>query len=229
MKGAVVDVDERIALLSLHDVSPPFENDVVASCDRLSDLGVSSFTLLVVPMYGLKKSNSFERSPLFSEYLQSLGLEISMHGYSHFTKSGSMDEFRKMDSRRATKRAKSGAATLAASLGQKPYGFVPPLWQAPPRVGKAMRAAGMKYSVVENKIHSFSDERVHRTAEFLVSQGVKGTSFANALLEIELGGPVQFGVHPRDHTQTQVFELIEDMKDRLGYSFIGYREYLTHR
>ncbi|UCH05466.1 MAG: hypothetical protein JSW05_04695, partial [Candidatus Thorarchaeota archaeon] len=102
-------------------------------------------------------------------------------------------------------------------------------WQAPPRVGKAMRAEGMKYSVVENKIHSFSDERVHRTVEFLVSQGVKGTSFANALLEIELGGPVQVGVHPRDYTETKVFELIEDMKDRLEYSFIGYRDYLAHR
>ena len=180
MKGAVVDVDERIALLSLHDVSPVFENDVVASCDRLADLGISSFSLLVVPMYGLKKSNSFERSPLFSEYLQSLGLEISMHGYSHFTKSGRMDEFHKMDSKRAAKRAKSGVAAIAASLGQKPYGFVPPLWKAPPRVGKAMRAAGMKYSVAENKIHSLSDGRIHRTVDFLVSQGVKGTSFANA-------------------------------------------------
>jgi len=229
VKGAVVDVDERIALLSLHDVSPAFENDVVASCDRLSDLGVSSFTLLVVPMYGLKKSNSFERSPLFSEYLQSLGLEISMHGYSHFTKSGSMDEFRTMDSKRVAKRAKSGAAAIASSFGQKPYGFVPPLWQAPPRVGKAMKAAGMKYSVVENNIHSFSDERMHRTMEFLVSQGVKGTSFANALLEIELGGPVQVGIHPRDHIETQVFKLIEDMKDRLNYTFVGYRDYLTHR
>jgi len=229
VKGAVVDVDERIALISLHDVSPLFENDVVASCDRLTDLGISSFSLLVVPMYGLKKSNSFERSPLFSEYLQSLGLEISMHGYSHFTKSGSMDEFRKMDSKRVAKRAKSGAATIAASFGQKPYGFVPPLWQAPPRVGKAMRAEGMNYSVVENKIHSFSDARLHRTVEFLVSQGVKGTSFPNALLEIELGGPVQVGVHPRDNAETQVFELIEDMKDRLDYRFMGYRDYLVQR
>jgi predicted deacetylase len=229
LKSAVVEVNERIALLSLHDVSPVFEDDVVASCDRFADLGISSFSLLVVPMYALKKANSFEKSPLFSEYLQSLGLEISMHGYSHFTKSGSMDEFRKMDSKRVTKRAKSGVAIIAASLGQKPYGFVPPLWQAPPRVGKAMKAAGMKYSVVENKIHSFLDGRIHRTVETLVSQGVKGTSFANALLEIELGGPVQVGVHPRDHAETQVFELIEDMKDRMDYSFIGYCDYLTHR
>jgi predicted deacetylase len=140
-----------------------------------------------------------------------------------------MDEFRKMDSKRVVKRAKSGAATITASLGQKPYGFVPPLWQAPPRVAKAMKAAGMNYSVVENKIHSFSDDRILRTVEFLVSQGVKGTSFANALLEIEIGGPVQVGVHPRDHAETQVFELIEDMKDRLDYSFIAYRDYLEHR
>ncbi|MHA2379031.1 MAG: DUF2334 domain-containing protein [Candidatus Thorarchaeota archaeon] len=229
MKDTVVEVDDRTALLSLHDVGPMFENDVVASCDRLYDLGISSFSLLVVPMYKLKKSNSFERSPLFSGYLQSLDLEVSMHGYSHFTKSGTMDEFRKMDSKRVTKRAKSGVAAIAATLGQKPYGFVPPLWQAPPRVVKAMRAVGMQYCVVENKVHSFSDARVLKTVEFLVSQGAKGTSFANALLEIELEGPVQVAIHPLDHEETQVFDLIEDMKDRLEYRFIGYRDYLMHR
>ncbi len=60
-----------------------------------------------------------------------------------------------------------------------------------------------------------------------MSQGVKGTSFASSLLEIELGGPVQLAVHPRDHDETQVLDLVEEMKDRLGYRFIGYRDLLS--
>ncbi|MFW9800442.1 MAG: DUF2334 domain-containing protein [Candidatus Thorarchaeota archaeon] len=229
MKGPVVDVKDQTAIISLHDVSPAFEDDVVASCDRLADLDVSSFTLLVVPMYALKKSNSFERSPIFSEYLQSLDLEISLHGYSHFTKSGSMDEFARMDSQRVVSRIKSGRSMVNTALGQEPYGFVPPFWKAPQRVAKAVKTAGLNYCVIGNKIHAFLESQTLSTADTLVSQGVKGTSFTNALLEIELGGPVQLAVHPRDYQETQIFDLVEDMKDRLGYRFIGYRDLLRSK
>ncbi|MFQ5833788.1 MAG: DUF2334 domain-containing protein [Candidatus Thorarchaeota archaeon] len=227
MKDSVVDVKDQTAIISLHDVCPTFEDDVVASCDRLADLGVSSFTLLVIPMYALKKSHSFERFPIFSEYLQSLNLEISIHGYSHFTKSGSMNEFARMDSERVDSRIMSSKRIVATALGQEPYGFVPPLWQAPKRVTKAVRKAGLNYCVIRNKIYSFLDSQILKTADTLVSQGVKGTSFAGSLLEIELGGPVQLALHPRDYEETQVFDLVEDMKDRLGYRFIGYRDLLS--
>jgi hypothetical protein len=62
-------VEDGVALLSLHDASPAFEDDVVATYDRLIDLGISNFTLLVTPMYAIKKSNSLENNPLFSEFL----------------------------------------------------------------------------------------------------------------------------------------------------------------
>ncbi|MHA2209070.1 MAG: DUF2334 domain-containing protein, partial [Candidatus Thorarchaeota archaeon] len=108
MNKAQQYVEDGIALLSLHDVSPAFEDDVVATYDMLIDLGISNFTLLVTPMYAFKKSHSLENSPFFSEFLASLQLEISLHGYSHFTKSGSMDEFQKMDRDRVLPRIKSG-------------------------------------------------------------------------------------------------------------------------
>ncbi|MFW9912755.1 MAG: DUF2334 domain-containing protein [Candidatus Thorarchaeota archaeon] len=219
-------VEDGVALLSLHDVSPAFEDDVVATYDILIDLGISNFTLLVTPMYALKKSNSLENNPLFSEFLASLELEISLHGYSHFTKSGSMDEFQKMDRNRVLPRMKSGKAMISDHIGKKPIGFVPPLWKAPQRVAGAAQDAGMRYCAIGNSIHRFSDSSVLTTADLLVSQGTKSTSFTNQLLELELGGSVQLGVHPRDHRENSVLDLLADMKDRLGYQFMGYRSYL---
>ncbi|MFX1271891.1 MAG: DUF2334 domain-containing protein [Promethearchaeota archaeon] len=219
-------VEDGIAILSLHDVSPAFEDDVVATYDMLIDLGISDFTLLVTPMYALKKSNSLENSPLFCEFLASLDLEISLHGYSHFTKSGSMDEFQKMDRDRVLPRMKSGKALISDHIGKNPVGFVPPLWKAPQRVAGAAQDARMSYCAIGNSIHRFSDSSVLTTADLLVSQGMKSTSFTNQLLEIELGGSVQVGVHPRDHRENSVFDMLADMKDRLDYQFVGYHSYL---
>ncbi len=219
-------VADGIILLSLHDINPTMEDDVIKSYDRLTDLGIDSFTLLVTPLYELKRSNSFEKHDLFAEYLQSLNLEVSLHGYSHVAMSGAPDEFRRLPQERAISRLKSGVSLIKKSFGQKPLGFVPPLWAAPRRVVNAVRDIGFNYCVVDNSLYYLPESRVFETAKCLVSQGMKEVSFIKAQMEIELGGPLQMGIHPLDHRVNTVFNLLEDMKDRLGYRFVGYRDYL---
>ena len=222
-------VADGTILLSLHDVNPTMEDDVIKSYDCLIDLGIDSFTLLVTPFYELKRSNSFEKHDLFAEYLQSLNLEVSLHGYSHVAKSGAPDEFRRMPQERAISKLKSGMSLIKRSFGQMPFGFVPPLWDAPRRIVNAVRDVGLNYCVVGNRLHHLPESRVFETAECLISQGMKDTSFIEAQMEIELSGPLQMGIHPRDYKVNSVYKLLEDMKDRLGYRFVGYRDYLlTH-
>jgi predicted deacetylase len=219
-------VRDKTALLSLHDVSPAFEDDVVKSCDRLSDLGLGSFTLLVTPFYGMKMSNSLEKNEIFSKYLQSLGLELSLHGYSHLSKSGTGDEFSRIALDRAVARLRSGFSAIEKTLGHKPIGFVPPLWQAPLKMVDAAREVGFSYCVIGNKLYSFADSRAFTTGRCLISEGSTNTSFVDSVVELELGGAVQVGVHPMDYRANKVFELLEDMRDRLDYHFIGYFDYL---
>ena len=219
-------VADGTILLSLHTVNPTMEDDVIKSYDRLADLGIDSFTLLVTPLYELKRSNSFEKHDLFAEYLQSLNLEVSLHGYSHVAKSGAPDEFRRIPQERAVSRLKSGVSLIKKSFGRKPFGFVPPVWAAPRRIVGAVRDLGFNYCVVGNSLYHLPESRVFETAEYLISQGVKGASFIEAQMEIELGGPLQMGIHPLDYKVNSVFKLVEDMKDRLDYRFVGYRDYL---
>ncbi|MFW9832970.1 MAG: DUF2334 domain-containing protein, partial [Candidatus Thorarchaeota archaeon] len=89
MSKRVETIEDMTVLLSIHDVSPIHEDDFVKTYDLLTDLGISSLTLLVTPFYGLKKSNKISDSDIFTKFLKSLDLEIAMHGYSHFSKSGS--------------------------------------------------------------------------------------------------------------------------------------------
>ncbi|MHA1935085.1 MAG: DUF2334 domain-containing protein [Candidatus Thorarchaeota archaeon] len=227
MRRTAEAVKDNTVLLSLHDVTPFYEDDVIESYDRLQDIGISSFTLLVTPFYQMKRSNSFEKHTIFADYVQSLGLEISLHGYSHFAKSGTMDEFQRLPQERVLSRIRLGASLISKSLGEPPFGFVPPMWKAPHRVSSAVSEIGLEYCAYGNSIHISKDSRILSTVGQLASQGDSKVPIANTMLEIELGGPLQIGVHPLDHESGRIYDLIIDMKDRLGYNFLGYRDYIS--
>ncbi|MGY5852829.1 MAG: DUF2334 domain-containing protein [Candidatus Thorarchaeota archaeon] len=229
MRKAVEPVEDMTVLLSIHDITPVHEDDIVRTYDLLVDLGIDSLTLLVTPFYGMKKSNSFSRGSLFSEFLLSLDLEISLHGYSHFTKSGTMNEFTSLSTERMLSRLKDGVSLMRQSFGQGPVGFVPPLWNSPPRVVKAVREIKMAYCVEGNNIYRNSDSKVFSTAERIIGQGQSTINAEAAIFEMELGGALQIAIHPSDFRTNDLFEILTDLKDRQDYSFVGYRDYLSRQ
>ena len=227
MSKRVETVKDMTVLLSLHDVTPAFEDDVVTTYDMLSDFGITSLTLLVTPFYGLKKTNKISDADIFTKFLKSLDLEIAMHGYSHFSKSGSLHEFNGMIQKKVVSRLRDGISILAKGFGLKPSGFVPPLWESSPKIVKAVKEVGLGFCVSGNSVHRHSDGTIFNTSERIVSEGQRTLNMETSLIEIELGGSLQIGVHPLDHRTNRLFEVLEDLKDRLGYKFMGYTDYLT--
>jgi len=214
-------------LLSIHDISPIYEDDIVKTYDRLSDLDITKLTLLVTPFYGLKKTNKISEDSIFVKFLKSLDLEMAMHGFSHFSKSGSLQEFNGLVHTKVTSRLKDGVSILKKGFGLKPSGFIPPSWESPPKVVKAVKELGLGFCVNGNSIHRFSDDTIFTTAERIVSEGKRTLNIETSLIEIELGGSLQIGIHPLDYRTNRLFEVLEDLKDRLGYKFMGYNAYLT--
>lgn len=227
MKKAIETVEDMTVILSIHDIIPPLEDHIVKTYDLLTDLGISSYTLLVTPFYQMKKTNSFVKGSLFSEFLLSLGFELSLHGYSHFTKSGSMCEFSDTTTERMLVRLRDGISLFKKGFGQKPVGFIPPLWEAPPRMLKVAKQIGFVYCVLRNLINRLSDSKVFSTAEPIIGQGGRLVEIESAMLEIELGGALQIAIHPKDYKENNLFKLIEDLKDQHGYRFTSYRDYLN--
>ena len=221
-----VSVSDHTVLLSIHDVSPIYENHIIKTCDRLQDLGITSYSLLTTPFYKLKTSNKFEKKGFFSEYLRSLGLEIAMHGYSHQTKSGSNAEFSKMPSDRMRLRLKQGLTLIRNAFSETPVGFIPPLWIAPNGLTKIAKEAGFAYCAIVDIVHNLRDGTKHDTSYNIISQGLDFTTYTNATLETELGGPLQIGIHPLDILNNQLLDFLADLKDRLGYNFLSYGDYL---
>jgi predicted deacetylase len=227
MPKRVETVDDMTVLLSVHDVSPIYEDDIVKTYDLLSDFGIASMTLLVTPFYGLKKTNKISEGDIFTKFLKSLDLEISMHGYSHFSKSGSLNEFNGMTQKKVETRLKDGVSILTKGFGAKPLGFVPPLWESPPKMVKASKKVDLDFCVNGNSVHRHSDDTIFNTSSRIVSEGQRTLNLEASLIEIELGGSLQIGVHPLDHETNNLFEVLEDLKDRVGYKFMGYSDYLA--
>jgi len=227
MRKAVEPVVDKTVLLSIHDITPVHEDDIVRTCDLLTDMGISSLALLVTPFYAMKKSNSFTKGSLFSEYLLSLDLEISLHGYSHFTKSGTMNEFSNITTPKAISRLKDGINLIRTSFGKKPVGFVPPLWEAPPRIFKSAKEVGLAYGVENMNIHRFSDSRTFSTGAQIISQGQRIVDTESAIFEMELGGSLQIAIHPADYRMNNILDLLSDLKDKQEYRFLSYSDYLS--
>ncbi len=226
--GKAVDiVEDRTALLSVHHISPVYEDDVVKTYDLLCDLGISDYTLLVTPMYLMKRTNTFSRDSMFTQFLQSLGLEIGQHGYSHTTKSGSQDEFTKLSRDQILKRLKSGRALIRKGFGISPKGFVPPQWAAPPLISKVARDLGFAYCIRENTVDSILDGRSLSVAARVISDGGRRLPTVDAMLEVQLGGSLQVGIHTLDHRSNEMFDFLADLKDNLGYRFVSYASYLS--
>ncbi|MFW9919732.1 MAG: DUF2334 domain-containing protein [Candidatus Thorarchaeota archaeon] len=226
MSHKSIPVDDGIALLSVHHVTPEFEDAVVQTCDRLDEIGISDFTLLVTPFYKMKRSNAFEKHLLFAGYLSSLGLEISMHGYSLQTKSGSEAEFQRMSNEQISSRLRIGISLMRKGFERGPVGFIPPMWLAPQSLVRLSKELKLRYCASSDTIYDLQSDMNHTTAYHIIEQEFRSISKADAFLELELGGPVQISLHPKAFLSGNLYDLILDMKDRLGYRFTGYANYL---
>lgn len=220
-------VEEHTVLLSLHEVSPAYEDSVVASYDRLKALGIDSYTLLVTPLLEWKRNLSFEKHPMFVDYLLSLDLEISLHGYSYTTKSGRPEEFKNLDKKQTASRLRRGLKSILSNFGVKPSGFVPPGWVAPKRLKTALANLGFSYYAVGKEIYTLSSDTCYSTVDIVISEKEKEPSLEDSIVETEIGGPLQIALHPLDHRRTKMYELLEELVDRLDYKFYSYCDYLT--
>jgi predicted deacetylase len=224
-----ISVDEGTALLSVHHVTPEYEDAVIQTCDRLDELGIKSFTLLIIPFFQMKRSNTFEKHELFAEYLKSLGLELSMHGYAHQTKSGGDAEFLRMPYEQIASRMKIGVSLMKRGLDEGPVGFIPPLWTAPQALIRVSKELKLRYCVIGDVVYDLlSDVRLSTAYHIIGTEGVS-SSRASAILELELGGPVQVSLHPKAFVAGGLRDLLVDMQDRLEYKFVGYNEFLNSK
>ena len=135
------------AIVSLHDVTPAFMDEIGSALGLISEWGLPSPALLVVPRYHdqweIGKSSPFLR---LLEKARSRGSEIVLHGWNHLAPSpprvpqriterlktrfltAGEGEFQYLSRSEALRRAALGRAAVEDALGERPSGFIPPAW-----------------------------------------------------------------------------------------------------
>jgi predicted deacetylase len=140
-------------LVSIHDVTPALETNVLRLWELCAARGLSP-ALLVVPDW--QGEWPLRRHPRFVRWLldrAAAGAEIVLHGERH--RSG---EFRELDLAAAGQRIDRGLRSLRA-LGLAPAGFVPPGWRARNATHIAARDAGLGFSEDARSIRLFPSGR----------------------------------------------------------------------
>jgi predicted deacetylase len=158
------------ALLSIHDVSPFFEEEIFGILSDLKGLNLGKTNLAVVPLYHesyhLNDHVAFCHSLMNA--IEGFEVEILLHGLYHTRKgsnqrlsfknrfrsrlqSAEEDEFFKLVPAEAEKRIQQGRSILEKAFHTKPTGFIPPAWVFEKQVMATLKRLEIPYT--EN--HSF--------------------------------------------------------------------------
>jgi predicted deacetylase len=167
----------RRLLVSIHDVSPAFEDRIDRLSERLAHLlGGARFTMLVVPDFWRKAP--LARSPGFQRKLRRWsqdGVEMLLHGWSHRDEStghkglarlkanymtAREGEFLALSREEATQRLREGRAALEDALGRPVTGFVAPAWLYGDGARAALADEGFEVAEDHLRVWRPSDGRI---------------------------------------------------------------------
>lgn len=134
----------RRLLVSIHDVTPTFEERVDALADLIGPIVGARFAMLVVPdHWGAAR---LDRAPAFARRLRAwadAGVEMFLHGWFHRdgvahrsplaalrarTMTAGEGEFLGLDAREAERRIRLGRDMVEQAIGRPVAGFVAPAW-----------------------------------------------------------------------------------------------------
>ena len=229
-RESVIHSNSRALVVSIHDVSPLTWKASVAMLEDLRPLGVTAFSLLVVPNHHHR--GHFLENNDFCTWLRErngLGDDIVIHGYYHqrerksgetagqklITRFYTQDEgeFYDLDEEPAFA-AVSKAQAEFGRIGLHPRGFIAPAWLLSPASERALRRAGCEYTTRIGSVTNLRTGAVHATQSMVYSARNAWRRAAslgwNAQLFRRLrGNPLlRVGIHPPDFQYAMIWRQI---------------------
>jgi uncharacterized protein len=231
-----------ILLVSIHDVSPAHEPNVLRLWDLCASRGVTPALLVVPDWHG---QWPLQDHPRFINWIRGRaqdGAEIVLHGERHdedglprrlvdhlraWGKTDREGEFLTLDRSEAAERITRGL-TLLRHLGLEPTGFVPPAWLAREATYEAAAAAGLGFSEDEYCVRLLPSHR--RVASPVTRWSTRTPTRAWGSIAVAVGRSMLQGkakypriaFHPRDVDRAATARSIERTLDRwLGQHSAG--------
>jgi len=242
---------DRLAIISLHDVTPARELEVRQAVSVLRGWGFARFALLVVPDF--RGRWALTNHPGFCEWVRDLvdrGCELVLHGWTHEMPRGTRGgrivdgvlggacaEFRYLGFSRAAERMRLGREMVERAIGREPVGFVPPGWLAHRDTYRAADVEGLGFVEDHVGITDLSTLRRHVAPAVAFRSGNLVRTAASVawagMLENVAGawGDVRVAIHPGDLASEILGEAAGRLVARVGARcrWVGYGAYLDAR
>ncbi|MCP4199205.1 MAG: DUF2334 domain-containing protein [Proteobacteria bacterium] len=239
------------ASISIHDVTPAWEAEVIAAYTAISDWGISSPSLLIVPNHhGRWPLTAF---PGFVNRLKSwirAGSEVLLHGYYHLASNpvpfrnspvawlesrlltAGEGEFLALSESQVKKRLLRGKKELEKILQCHVSGFVPPAWLRQPHLARHLREAGLTH--YEGHFYLYNLLKPQRLLAPAITFSARSwfrvcssIGFARVMQKLLRGQcDIRLALHPADFKSKHLIQAVGSLAEALSsaYQWVGYSD-----
>jgi predicted deacetylase len=237
-------IDQKLAIITIHDVNPSDSEKILKTSDELNKLKIK-YNLSIIPFYN--KEHNLKDHPDFcdqiSSLLQSGNVELTLHGLYHQL-NGRIEDFDTESKEQEKQEIQQGLDILTAvSKLPKPSMFIPPAWHLSRQCIEALKE--LNFSMSE----SMTDiEFIQKGKKYIIhpvmnwdQQGDKEKNkqtleqnknmFYNRLFDVDgkTNGLFRMAIHPPhdpDEALADQIEMIKYLKEKESYEFIKYSNLL---
>ena len=239
-------IDQKIAILTIHDVNPLHSEKVFRALDELNKIKIK-YNLSIVPYYDKKYNVKHDIN--FCNRISSLlrsaknNVELTLHGLYHQV-DGQLDDFDTHTKEEEKNEIQQGLDILSSAGLPRPITFIPPAWHLSRQAIEALKE--LDFSVSESMTEL---DFIQKGKKYLLhpvmnwdQQGDKEKNkqtlrlntqmFYDRLFNIsgETYGLFRIAIHPPydpDEALADQIEMIKHLRDKESYRFMTYLDLLS--
>ena len=236
-------------IVSLHDFHPASRESIEDQVQFLHEIGVTCFSILVVPRFHMGKYILDDKASLdFLDARHAAGDELVIHGYYHYVKdprpynlfwnrfyTNQESEFFDLSDGEVRHRVDQGFQVWEKQ-GWQPKGFIPPAWLMPEKQNAILKKMGLTYTNRLKSITLLQKKKTIKTQSLCYSaraawRRALSLSWNQALFNrLRKTDIIRLSLHPDDlkygPLKQQIGEITE-MALAEGYTPITYARYAT--
>jgi predicted deacetylase len=239
-------IDQKIAMVTVHDVNPSHSEEIFEALNELNKLNIK-YSLSVVPYYS--KKYNIKNDTNFCNRVSSLlnlaqgDVDLTLHGLYHQV-DGQMDDFDIHTKEEEKNEIQQGLDILSSANLPRPLTFIPPAWHLSRQAIEALKE--LNFSVSESMteldfIQTGKKYLLHPVMNWdqkgdkeKNKQALKQNKqmFYDRLFNIsgETYGLFRISIHPPydpDGALADQIEMIKHLRDKESYRFMTYLDLLT--
>src|SRR5919202_226465 len=234
-------IDEKLAIITIHDVNPSHSKEILTVTEQLNKLKIK-YNLSIVPCYDKKFNLGNHRAfcDEISSLMKSGNVELTLHGLYHEV-DGKIEDFDTESKEEEKKEIQEGLDILSAVNLPRPSMFIPPAWHLSRQCIEALKE--LNFSMSESMTdHEF----IHKGKQYILhpvmnwdQQGDKEKNkqtleqnkemFYNRLFDVNgnTNGLFRMAIHPPhdpDGALQDQLEMIKYIKEKEDYKLVKYSD-----